>query len=173
MNNGKKKAWLLPKNWVLKNCFKDSPCFIGEFWRENAKKSASLTLSRYIVKSIKRWDTHNSDSHRRYLSSDVIHFLWSFELIPREVFKVGEVSEMLCCSCHRSHTGLGGVKTRRNKIKHSRNLCARINFIQPVWTRRIMEAMHGYKKCEIIWNFPKVTKAVIVSNVGERNVQEY
>ena len=36
-----------------------------------------------------------------------------------------------------------------------------------------MEAMYGYKKCEIIWNFPKVTKAVIVSGVGERNVQEF
>jgi len=32
--------------------------------------------------------------------------------------------------------------------------------------------MHNDKKRKIIWNFPKVTYAVIVLGVAERNVQE-
>jgi len=37
--------------------------FIGEFWRKIREK-APLTLSRCILKSIKRRDTHNNDRYR-------------------------------------------------------------------------------------------------------------
>jgi len=36
-----------------------------------------------------------------------------------------------------------------------------------------MKIMHEAIKRKIIWNFPKVTSTVIVSGVGERNVQEF
>ena len=37
-----------------------------------------------------------NESIRIELTMDVIYFLLSFELISREVFKVGQVSKMLC-----------------------------------------------------------------------------
>ena len=56
-------------------------------------ENAALTLSRYILKSIKRSDTHDSDSHEYDLLIDVVYFILSFELISREVFKV---VKMMC-----------------------------------------------------------------------------
>ena len=53
---------MAPKNWVEKHCHPKLALFIGE-------KSASLTLCRYILKVLKRSDTHNSDSHGRDLDS--------------------------------------------------------------------------------------------------------
>ena len=76
--------------------FRDSHYFIRGVLGEKCQKSASLTLSRYILKSIQRRDTHNNDSYGRCLSNDVIYIWLPLELIPRDVFKVGEVSEMMC-----------------------------------------------------------------------------
>ena len=64
----------MPKEIIAKKpgataLFRDSQYFIGE----KCQKSASLTLSRYIVKSIKRRDTHNNDSYGRCLSNNVIY----------------------------------------------------------------------------------------------------
>ena len=48
------------------------------------------------MKVIKRSDTRISDSHEKDLSINLIFSKLSFELIPREGVKVGEVSEMMC-----------------------------------------------------------------------------
>jgi len=77
---------------VLKNYLRTHPIYKGNF-RGECKKSASLMLSRYILKSLKRRDAHISDIYGIYLSNDVIYFLLSFELISREVFKV---VKMMC-----------------------------------------------------------------------------
>ena len=65
------QATLSPKKFVEKKRT-TKPYFIGELGK--CEKSASLTLSRYISKLLKRYNTHNSDSHVRNLHNAVIYF---------------------------------------------------------------------------------------------------
>ena len=72
------RFWVVERELTLENTLSQLFLRLALFYRgvlrENAKKSASLTLSRCILKSMKRRDTHINDSHGRDLSIGVIYF---------------------------------------------------------------------------------------------------
>ena len=133
-------------------------CYLGKaskLWKWQEK--ASLTLSRCILKSIKRSDTHISDRYRIDIAIDCFYIWLSIELIPREDFKVGEVSKMLCFSWERLSQRFWRCKKEK---KQNWTLTHSVRSYQLYTTRlnvRIMKIMHDDKKSKIIWNFPKVT----------------
>ena len=85
----------------------------------------------------------------------LMSFIVYYQVISREVFKVGQVSKIALFSWE--HLSLGSVNKEEENcwtLTHSERSyqlhTSRLNV-------RIMKSMHNDKKRKIIWNFPKVT----------------